>query len=72
LDATNKICNNVLFSATEKRGDVDRQVERVRVQKFEPGRIFQFAGPPEVLPEAPSGKSHYALFDLEILAEGLV
>jgi hypothetical protein len=30
----------------------DRQVERVWVQKFEPGRIFQFARPSEVLSQA--------------------
>lgn len=30
----------------------DRQVERVWVQKFEPGRIFQFASPSETLAEA--------------------
>ncbi len=30
----------------------ERQVERVWVQKFEPGRIFQFARPSEVLSEA--------------------
>ena len=34
----------------------DRQVERVWVQKFEPGRIFQFARPSEVLLEALNGE----------------
>ncbi len=30
----------------------DKQVERVWVQKFEPGRIFQFTNPSEVLSKA--------------------
>jgi crossover junction endodeoxyribonuclease RusA len=30
----------------------DRQVERIWVQKFEPGRLFRFQAPPAVLAEA--------------------
>ena len=34
----------------------DRQVERVWVQKFEPGRLFQFRQPSQILSEALSGE----------------
>ena len=41
LDA---MCKHVYFD--------DKQVERVLVQKFEPGRIFQFSNPSKVLENA--------------------
>jgi hypothetical protein len=51
----------------------DRQVERVWVQKFEPGRIFQFARPSEVLSEALSGEKPLLFIRLgDDPAEGLV
>jgi Holliday junction resolvase RusA-like endonuclease len=51
----------------------DRQVERVWVQKFEPGRVFQFAKPSEVLWEALSGEKPLLFVRLgDDLAEGLV
>ena len=51
----------------------DRQVERVWVQKFEPGRIFQFAKPSEVLSEALSGEKALLFIRLgDDPAEGLV
>jgi crossover junction endodeoxyribonuclease RusA len=34
----------------------DRQVERVWVQKFEPGKVFEFRGPSETLSEALAGE----------------
>lgn len=34
----------------------DKQVERVWVQKFEPGRIFQFANPTDTLSKALVGE----------------
>ena len=34
----------------------DRQVERVWVQKFEPGRVFEFGSPSAVLSEALAGR----------------
>ncbi|RVO43464.1 RusA family crossover junction endodeoxyribonuclease [Sinorhizobium meliloti] len=34
----------------------DRQVERVSVQKFEPGRVFQFGAPSSTLETALSGR----------------
>ncbi len=34
----------------------DRQIERVWVQKFEPGRVFQFRNPSESLAEALTGR----------------
>ncbi len=36
--------------------DDDRQVERVWVQKFEPGRVFQFSNPTLMLTEAIQGE----------------
>jgi hypothetical protein len=51
----------------------DRQVERIWVQKFEPGRIFQFARPSEVLSEALSGKKPLLFIRLgDDPGEGLV
>jgi len=51
----------------------DRQVERVWVQKVEPGRIFKFAGPLEVMPEALSGETPLRFTRLEDnLAGGIV
>jgi crossover junction endodeoxyribonuclease RusA len=51
----------------------DRQVERVWVQKFEPGRIFQFAQPSAVLLEALSGEKPLLFVRLgDDPAEGLV
>ena len=51
----------------------DRQVERVWVQKFEPGRVFQFARPSEVLSEALSGEKPLLFVRLgDDHAEGLV
>jgi crossover junction endodeoxyribonuclease RusA len=34
----------------------DKQVERVWVQKFEPGKVFEFANPSEVLSKAIEGQ----------------
>lgn len=45
LDA---LCNHVYND--------DKQVERVWVQKFEPGRVFQFSNPTELLSEALAGE----------------
>lgn len=51
----------------------DRQVERIWVQKFEPGRIFQFAQPSEVLSEALGGEKPLLFVRLgDDPAEGLV
>lgn len=51
----------------------DRQVERVWVQKFEPGRIFQFARPSEVLSEALNAEKPLLFIRLgDDPAEGLV
>ena len=51
----------------------DRQVERVWVQKFEPGRIFQFARPSEALSEALSGEKPLLFVRVgDDPAEGLV
>ena len=51
----------------------DRQVERVWVQKFEPGRIFQFSRPSEVLSEALNGEKPLLFIRLgDDPAEGLV
>jgi Holliday junction resolvase RusA-like endonuclease len=36
--------------------DDDKQVERVWVQKFEPGKIFQFSNPTRMLTEAIQGE----------------
>jgi len=41
------LCNHVY--------DDDKQVERVWVQKFEPGNIFQFSNPTQTLREAIQG-----------------
>lgn len=50
----------------------DRQVERVWVQKFEPGRIFQFSRPSEVLSDALSGEKPLLFIRLgDNPAEGL-
>jgi crossover junction endodeoxyribonuclease RusA len=50
----------------------DRQVERVWVQKFEPGRVFQFVRPSEVLSEALSGEKPLLFIRLgDDPAEGL-
>jgi len=51
----------------------DKQVERVWVQKFEPGRIFQFTRPTEVLYEALTGEKPLLFVRLgDNPAEGLV
>jgi len=51
----------------------DRQVERIWVQKFEPGRIFQFAKPSEILSEALSGEKPLLFIRLgDDPAEGLI
>ena len=51
----------------------DRQVERVWVQKFEPGRLFQFRQPSQVLSEAISGEKPLLYVRLgDDLTEGLV
>lgn len=51
----------------------DRQVERVWVQKFEPGRIFQFSRPSDVLAKALSDEKPLIFIRLgDDLAEGLV
>ncbi len=51
----------------------DRQVERVWVQKFEPGRIFQFTSPSEVLSEALAGEKPLLFVRLgDDPSEGLV
>jgi crossover junction endodeoxyribonuclease RusA len=51
----------------------NRQVERVWVQKFEPGRIFQFSRPSDVLSEALSGEKPLLFIRLgDDLAEGLL
>ena len=51
----------------------DRQVERVWVQKFEPGRVFQFAQPTEVLYEALNGEKPLLFIRLsDDPAEGLI
>jgi hypothetical protein len=51
----------------------DKQVERVWVQKFEPGRIFQFASPSEVLSKALNGEKPLLFIRLgDDPAEGLI
>lgn len=51
----------------------DKQVERVWVQKFEPGRIFEFTNPSEVLSEALDGEKPLLFIRLgDDLTEGLV
>ncbi len=51
----------------------DKQVERVWVQKFEPGRVFNFAKPSEVLSEALSGEKPLLFIRLgDDPTEGLV
>ena len=51
----------------------DRQVERVWVQKFEPGRIFQFSRPSDVLSDALRGEKPLLFIRLgDDPAEGLI
>jgi len=51
----------------------DRQIERVWVQKFEPGRIFQFRNPSASLAEALEGQKPLLYIRLgNDLTEGLV
>jgi hypothetical protein len=51
----------------------DHQIERIWVQKFEPGRIFQFTNPSDVLTEASDGEKPLLFVRLgDDPAEGLV
>jgi Holliday junction resolvase RusA-like endonuclease len=51
----------------------DKQVDRVWVQKFEPGRVFKFTNPSEVLAEALDGEKPLLFVRLgDDPAEGLV
>jgi hypothetical protein len=51
----------------------DKQVERVWVQKFEPGRIFEFSNPSDKLVEALSGGKPLLFVRLgDDLREGLI
>jgi len=62
LDA---LCRHVYFD--------DQQVERVRVQKFEPDRIFRFSAPSEMLSAAIQGDKPLLYIRLsDDLTEGLI
>lgn len=62
LDA---LCNHIYAD--------DRQVERVWVQKFEPGRVFQFDNPSAMLSQALVGERPLLFVRLgDDLTEGLV
>jgi len=65
--------NHALLRDAGARIRDDRQVERVWVQKFEPGRIFQFSRPSDVLSDALSGEKPLLFIRLgDDPAEGLV